>query len=75
VLTVAHRLSTAVEADRVIVLDKGHIVEEGAPGELTRRDGRFAALLELEAAGWTGDRSLRAALQLVVAARYLTSRW
>ena len=52
VLTVAHRLSTAVEADRVIVLDKGHIVEEGAPGELTRRDGRFAALLELEAAGW-----------------------
>ena len=52
VLTVAHRLSTAVEADRVIVLDKGHIVEEGAPGELARRDGRFAALLELEAAGW-----------------------
>jgi ATP-binding cassette, subfamily B, multidrug efflux pump len=52
VLTVAHRLSTAVEADRVIVLDKGHIVEEGAPGELARREGRFAALLELEAAGW-----------------------
>jgi ATP-binding cassette, subfamily B, multidrug efflux pump len=52
VLTVAHRLSTAVEADRVIVLDKGHIVEEGAPSELTRREGRFAALLELEAAGW-----------------------
>jgi len=52
VLTVAHRLSTAVEADRVIVFDKGHIVEEGAPGDLTRREGRFAALLELEAAGW-----------------------
>ena len=52
VLTVAHRLSTAVEADRVIVFDRGHIVEEGAPAELTRRDGRFAALLELEAAGW-----------------------
>jgi ATP-binding cassette subfamily B multidrug efflux pump len=52
VLTVAHRLSTAVDADRVVVLDRGAIVEEGPPGELARRPGRFAALLELEAAGW-----------------------
>ena len=52
VLTVAHRLSTALEADRVIVLDRGAIVEEGSPGELARRGGRFAALRELEAAGW-----------------------
>ena len=51
-LTVAHRLSTALEADRIIVLDKGHIVEEGRPAELTARGGRFAALMELEAAGW-----------------------
>jgi ATP-binding cassette subfamily B protein len=52
VLTVAHRLSTALEADRIIVLDKGHIVEEGPPAELAASGGRFAALLELEAAGW-----------------------
>ena len=52
VLTVAHRLSTALEADRIIVLDKGHIVEEGQPAELVASGGRFAALLELEAAGW-----------------------
>ena len=52
VLTVAHRLSTAMEADRVVVLEKGAIVEEGSPGELAGREGRFAALLELEAAGW-----------------------
>jgi ATP-binding cassette subfamily B protein len=52
VLTVAHRLSTALEADRIVVLDKGHIVEEGQPAELAARGGRFAALLELEAAGW-----------------------
>ena len=52
VVTVAHRLTTALEADRVIVLDKGRIVEEGAPAALIAGKGRFAALLELEAAGW-----------------------
>jgi ATP-binding cassette subfamily B protein len=51
-LTVAHRLATAREADRVIVLDGGRIVEEGPPGDLIRQGGRFAALVELEAAGW-----------------------
>ena len=52
ILTVAHRLSTAVAADRVIVLERGHILEMGAPDELIRKGGRFAALLELESAGW-----------------------
>jgi ATP-binding cassette subfamily B multidrug efflux pump len=52
VLTVAHRLATAQEADRVLVMDAGQIVEVGTPEELIRRGGRFAALLELEAAGW-----------------------
>jgi ATP-binding cassette subfamily B multidrug efflux pump len=58
VVTVAHRLSTAREADRVIVLEEGRIVEEGAPEELIRRGGKFAALVELEAAGWDWRRSL-----------------
>jgi ATP-binding cassette subfamily B protein len=52
VLTVAHRLATAQEADRVLVLEAGRIVEEGTPGALIRRGGRFAVLVELEAAGW-----------------------
>ena len=52
VLTVAHRLSTALAADRVIVLERGRILEMGTPDELIRKSGRFAALLELEAAGW-----------------------
>jgi ATP-binding cassette subfamily B protein len=52
VLTVAHRLATAREAHRVILIEGGRIVEEGAPAELIARGGRFAALLELEAAGW-----------------------
>jgi ATP-binding cassette subfamily B protein len=52
VLTVAHRLSTARAADRVIVLEAGRIVEQGSPDELVRCGGRFAALSEMEAAGW-----------------------
>lgn len=52
VLTVAHRIASARSADRVIVLEAGRIVEEGSPDELIRRGGRFAAFLELEAAGW-----------------------
>jgi ATP-binding cassette subfamily B protein len=62
VLTVAHRLATAQEADRVLVMEAGQIVEAGPPDELIRRGGRFAALLELEAAGWdwqTDGQSLR----------------
>jgi ATP-binding cassette subfamily B protein len=62
VLTVAHRLAVAREADRVLVMDAGQIVESGTPEELIRRGGRFAALLELEAAGWdwqTDGRALR----------------
>jgi len=51
-ITVAHRLSTAREADRVIVLDDGRIVEQGCPDDLIQRGGWFAALVELEEAGW-----------------------
>jgi len=51
-LVVAHRLTTARAADRVIVMAAGQIVEDGPPEELVRRGGRFAALVELEAAGW-----------------------
>jgi ABC-type multidrug transport system fused ATPase/permease subunit len=52
VLTVAHRIATARDADRVIVLDDGQIVEQGTPADLLASGGRFAALAELEAAGW-----------------------
>jgi ATP-binding cassette, subfamily B, multidrug efflux pump len=51
VLTVAHRLSTAREADRVLVLDGGRVVEDGTPGNLIARGGRFAELVALEEAG------------------------
>jgi ATP-binding cassette, subfamily B, bacterial len=44
-LVIAHRLSTVQVADRVLVLDHGRIVEDGAPDELIgRTGGRYAAL-------------------------------
>ncbi len=52
VLTVAHRISTAREADRVVVLEGGRVAEEGSPSDLVSGGGRFAALVELDAAGW-----------------------
>ncbi|MBU6495334.1 MAG: ABC transporter ATP-binding protein/permease [Acidobacteria bacterium] len=55
VVMVAHRLSTARDADRVVVLEHGAIVEEGSPEDLAARPSRFAAWLELEAAGWEWD--------------------
>jgi ATP-binding cassette subfamily B protein len=52
VITVAHRLSSAREADRVVVLQNGRVVEDGPPEQLVARGGHYAALLALEAAGW-----------------------
>ncbi len=44
-LVIAHRLSTVQVADRVLVLEHGRIIEDGAPDDLiTRDDGRYAAL-------------------------------
>jgi ATP-binding cassette subfamily B protein len=41
---IAHRLSTVAIADRVLVMEHGRIVEDGAPSELIGGSGRFAAL-------------------------------
>ncbi|MCF3146554.1 ABC transporter ATP-binding protein, partial [Streptomyces platensis] len=43
-LVVAHRLTTAARADRVVVLDQGRIVEDGSHGQLLAHDGRYAEL-------------------------------
>jgi ATP-binding cassette, subfamily B, bacterial len=43
-LIIAHRLSTVLIADRVLVVDDGRIVEDGSPAELITNSGRFAAL-------------------------------
>lgn len=43
-LIIAHRLSTVEIADRVLVMEAGHLVEDGTPEALVRGDGRFAGL-------------------------------
>jgi ATP-binding cassette, subfamily B, bacterial len=43
-IVIAHRLSTAVEADQVAVIEDGRVVEAGPPSELLGGGGRFAAL-------------------------------
>ncbi|MCX8170439.1 MAG: ABC transporter ATP-binding protein/permease [Candidatus Bathyarchaeota archaeon] len=47
-IIIAHRLSTTFLADRVIVLDKGKIIEEGTHSELLKKGGLFARLYELQ---------------------------
>jgi len=51
VLAVAHRLSTVVGFDRVIVVEHGRIVEDGAPLKLLRGGGAFQRLWSLQAEG------------------------
>ena len=49
-LVIAHRLSTIVDADEIIVLDKGRLVERGSHTELLMQGGQYAALWALQQA-------------------------
>jgi ATP-binding cassette subfamily B multidrug efflux pump len=60
VIAIAHRLSTIARMDRLIVLDRGRIVEQGSHAELLRANGHYAALWRRQSGGFI-DADMQAA--------------
>jgi len=52
VIIISHRFSTVRNADRIIVLDKGKIIEQGSHEELLKLDGKYAKAFKLQAKGY-----------------------
>jgi len=55
VIAIAHRLSTIAALDRLIVLDRGRIVEEGTHAQLLARQGLYAGLWARQSGGFLGE--------------------
>ena len=54
VLVIAHRMRTVAGADHIVVLDNGHVVEQGSPSELMEKNGIYRRMVDLqsESAQW-----------------------
>ena len=48
VIIIAHRMRTIANADKIVVLEEGKIVEQGAPDELLENDGLFKKMVDLQ---------------------------
>lgn len=55
VITIAHRLSTIADADLIVVLESGVVVEQGSHAQLLAREGRYAAMWARQSAGEDDD--------------------
>lgn len=51
-IVIAHRLSTLSEMDRILVFDKGHIIEEGPHEKLLKNKGHYARMWKMQAGGF-----------------------
>jgi ATP-binding cassette subfamily B multidrug efflux pump len=57
VIAIAHRLSTIAALDRLVVMDKGQIIEQGSHEELLALDGVYAGLWQRQSGGFLGEES------------------
>ena len=54
-IVVAHRLATLSQMDRILVFDKGKIVEDGTHSELLAKAGLYKSLWDAQVGGFLGD--------------------
>ena len=55
-IVIAHRLSTLAEMDRILVFDKGRIIEDGTHSDLLTLDGHYSHMWRLQAGGFLPDK-------------------
>jgi ATP-binding cassette subfamily B multidrug efflux pump len=61
VIAIAHRLSTIARMDRLVILERGRIIEQGTHEELLRAGGHYASLWQRQSGGFIDDGKMQAA--------------